>query len=213
MRDIRKSVRLTGLLLAVFMSTGLVAANATPKAKPSQAPIVSSSSGSIIYGGESVSGETIDGGQVITPENSRLLSNDEVRSAFSVKDFVLRGSSLKEIQKYYPETTAAEVKRIEREASSTPTLMITNPICNNVDFYSIVRQGDNKEYCFANAGTMSFYMPGIYKVCPGNNNGHVWYYSASLGAYYASPDRGPVWPRDTCFFFSAAVDVWSVTIN
>ncbi|WP_223995561.1 beta/gamma crystallin domain-containing protein [Arthrobacter sp. NicSoilB11] len=195
------------------MSTGLVAANASPKNKADQAPIVSSSSGAIVYGGESVARETIDGGQVITPENSRLLSAEEVRNAFSVKDFVLRGSSLKEIQKYYPETTANEVKRIEREASSTPTLMITNPICNNVDFYSIVRAGDNKEYCFANAGTMSFYMPGIYKLCPGNNNGHVWYYSGSLGAYYASPDRGPVWPRDTCFFFSGNVDVWSVTIN
>ena len=203
-RILRKSAILTGILLAALMSTGMGVANATTSD--------GTTSGAIIYAGETVAGETIDGGQDITPENSRKLSDDEVREAISVEDFALRGSTLKEIRKYYPETTAAEVKRIKREAASAPTLMITNPVCNNVDFYSIVRAGDNKEYCFANAGTMTSHMTGIYKVCPGNNNGHV-LYSTSAGAYYVSPDRGPVWPRTTCFFFSANVTVWDVTIN
>jgi hypothetical protein len=202
-RNLRKPATLTGVLLAVLMSTGMVTASATTN---------ETSADTIIYAGEGVAGETIDGGQVITPENSRLLSDDEVRSEFSVKDLVLADSSLKEIRKFYPKTTAADIKRIKRESASTPTLMITNPICNNVDFYSIVRAGDNREYCFANRGTMSFYMPGIYKVCPGNNNGHVLYRTSS-GAFYVSPDRGPVTPRDICFHFSILVDVYSVTIN
>lgn len=203
MRNLRKSATLTGVLLAALISTGMVAASATTD---------ETSADTIVYAGETVAGETIDGGQVISPENSRQLSDDEVRSKFSVKDLVQGGSSLKEIRKFYPKTTAADIKRVEREADSAPTLMITNPICNNVDFYSIVRAGDNREYCFANRGTMSFYMPGIYKVCPGNNNGHV-VYRTSSGYYYTSPDRGPVTPRNICFHFNVLVDVMSVTIN
>ncbi|MGO4145077.1 beta/gamma crystallin domain-containing protein [Paenarthrobacter sp. YAF11_1] len=128
-----------------------------------------------------------------------------------MKDFVLRGASLGEVKKFYPATTAAEVKAIKREAAAQPQLRITNPICNNVDFYSIVRGADSKEWCFANAGSMSFYMPGITALCPGNNNGNVTY-QASDGNYYISPRRGPVTPRTTCFYFSGAVTVTSVAI-
>lgn len=203
MRAFRKSVIATALL-ATLMGSGLSVAQASADD--------ATSTGSIAYVGQSIAGETIDGGQVITPENSVLLSDEEVGQKITLDEFVLAGKNLGEIRKYHPEATASDIKRIRDEAASHPELMITNPPCNNVDFYSIVRSGDNAEFCFANAGTMGFYMPGIYKVCPGNNNGHV-YYQTLAGAYYVSPDRGPVWPRDTCFSFSQNVTVWNVTIN
>ncbi|WP_309076047.1 hypothetical protein [Paenarthrobacter sp.] len=105
----------------------------------------STSSGSIVHVGEGTAGETIDSGEVITLENSRKLGDDEVRSLYRVKDMVVHGKSLGEIKKYYPATTASEVKAIKQDIASTPQLRITNPICNNVDFYSIVRDFDYKE--------------------------------------------------------------------
>ena len=171
----------------------------------------STSSGSIVYVGLGTAGETIDSGEVITLENSRKLGDDEVRSMYSVKDMVVHGKSLGEIKKYYPTTTGADIKAIKRDIANTPQLRITNPICNNVDFYSIVRDFDQKEYCFANAGSMSFYMPNIYKVCPGNNRGYVSYTPAS-GGYYTSYVLGPVNPRDYCYGFGMNVTVTGVTI-
>ena len=202
MRTFRKSILATALLTAL-LGSGISAA---------QAGTNDADAGSIVYVGTSIAGETTDGGQVITLENSVLLSEEEVRQSITLEEFALSGKNLKEIRKYYPEATPSDIKRIQREAASQPELMITHPPCNNIDFYSIVRAGDNAEYCFANAGTMSFYMPGIYKVCPGNNNGHL-LYQFIAGDYYISPDRGPVLPRDTCFFFSQNVTVWDVTIN
>ncbi len=199
----RKSAFLSIAIFTALMGAGMSSASASDASDPA---------GSITYVGEGTAQEAVNGGNDITPENSHKLSDDEVRDAFSVKDFALRDATLEEINKYYPEATAEEVEAFRNDEADQPVRRITNPICNNVDFYSIVRAGDNREYCFANAGSMSFYMPGIYKVCPGNNNGHVLYRTANL-EYYNSPDRGPVYPRTTCFHFSVAVDVMAVTIN
>ncbi|GAA3271775.1 beta/gamma crystallin domain-containing protein [Paenarthrobacter aurescens] len=110
-----------------------------------------------------------------------------------------------------PRPRGADLKVIKRDFTTTPELLITNPICNNVDFFSIVRDFDEKEYCFANSGSMSFYMPNIYKICPGNNQGYVSYTPAS-GGYYTSSVVGPVIPGTTCFFFGMNVTVTGVTI-
>lgn len=208
MRFIRKSALISAVVLTAMMGMGAGAANA--------ADGDSTSSGSIVYVGEGTAAESdprevIDPTELITVENSRKLGVDEVRSVYSVKDMVVHGKSLGEIKKYYPTTTAGEVKALKREVAESPQLRITNPICNNVDFYSIVRDFDQKEYCFANAGTMDFYMPNIYKVCPGNNTGFV-YYTPASGGYYQSTVRGPVVPRTHCYFFGMNVTVTGVTI-
>lgn len=203
MRLIRKSVLVSAVVLTAIMGMGAGAANAADRTP--------SSSDSIAYVGETTGNATAPD-EVITLEDSRKLSDDEVRSLYGVDDMVQHGKTLGEIKKYYPGTTASDFKAIKQEIASTPQLRITHPICNNVDFYSIVRDFDYKEYCFANAGYMDFYMPNIFKVCPGNNNGYV-YYTPASGGYYQSIPRGPVVPRTHCYGFGMNVTVTGVRIN
>ncbi|WP_129587251.1 hypothetical protein [Arthrobacter alpinus] len=151
--------------------------------------------------------------ETIIPETSVVATDDEVRQVMTVKNLVVSGLTLPQVQKYYPGTTEAQITAIKNAELSKPQLFITRPSCNNVDFYSVVRGADNFEWCFANAGSVNVSLGGISKVCPGNNKGRVlWSSYGDLSTYYWSYTRGPVNPRNTCYKFDGVVEVSVVQI-
>ena len=166
--------------------------------------------------------ESIREDQLIGPSNNIPATVEEVRDHVSLEDMAQQGFSLKNIQRYYPNASAAEVAKAKKnrqlksskKAHLSPFIQPMISIANcylSTEFCGVVRV-DGSQTCFAYAGTYNgLYITMAKWLCPGNNMGRA-LYSDIYNNFYWSPWRGPVNPLTYCYAFTANVTVQSVEI-
>lgn len=174
--------------------------------------LTAGSTGAVASPGPVIAGTTqVVAEEVIDPSASTKVTDAEVREIMPVDRMIAAGKTVKEIRRYFPEMTSAEIIKLQREAARAPKPMIVPANCSlSTEFYGVLRM-DGSQYCFAYAGSYSTYINAVSQLCPGNNMGRT-YYATVSNDYYWSPWRGPVNPLTTCYRFSVLVSVYTVQI-